>query len=346
MRKTQFALAALALVASTAALADGVKISGIIDVGVGHNTGKGTYVSQGAWSDHSGIVFSGDEDLGAGNKAFFVLDQGFTQNGDAGNGGNGGLFSRQTLVGLSSTSAGSISAGQQLSPFILSNAISNQGVGDFWVNRVIMAGGLNAAAAPTAAAGGSQVGGFFIANSIQYQTPSINGWTATALTSTKTGANDGLLHDAVKDDQYTSFAINGNISGVNLTAASQDRKDAYRSYIVGGSYQFNEQLNLSANYINHKDNGADSVASYAVGAGYKVTPAITLVAQYATNDVSTGNQSLTNIGASYALSKRTAAYVTYVHATNGAIAAIADRGSYATTGTSNNNAVIGMTHSF
>jgi len=36
MKKTQVALAALALVASTAALADGVTVSGSLDAGVAH----------------------------------------------------------------------------------------------------------------------------------------------------------------------------------------------------------------------------------------------------------------------------------------------------------------------
>ena len=51
MKKTQVALAALALVASTASLADGVKVSGQIDVGVGHTTNVGSYMEQGGWAD-------------------------------------------------------------------------------------------------------------------------------------------------------------------------------------------------------------------------------------------------------------------------------------------------------
>ena len=95
MKKTQVALAALALVASTAAMADGVKVSGQMDVGVGHTTGVGSYMDQGAWADNSNITFSGSEDMGSGMKAFFTLAAGFTQNGDPGNGGNGTLFSRE-----------------------------------------------------------------------------------------------------------------------------------------------------------------------------------------------------------------------------------------------------------
>ena len=43
MKKTQVALAALALVASTAALADGVTVYGAVDAAVAHaNNSKGT----------------------------------------------------------------------------------------------------------------------------------------------------------------------------------------------------------------------------------------------------------------------------------------------------------------
>ena len=112
MKKTQVALAALALVASTAALADGVKVSGQMDVGVGHTTGVGSYMDQGAWADNSNITFSGSEDMGNGMKTFFTLAAGFTQNGDPGNGGNGTLFSRESLVGLSGD-FGTVKLGQQ-----------------------------------------------------------------------------------------------------------------------------------------------------------------------------------------------------------------------------------------
>jgi len=45
MKKTQIALAALALVASSAAMAE-VKMSGQIDLGVGHYTGKGSMLTK------------------------------------------------------------------------------------------------------------------------------------------------------------------------------------------------------------------------------------------------------------------------------------------------------------
>ena len=338
MRKTQVALAALALVASTAALAD-VKISGVMDVGVGTYTGKGSYIEQGGWADHSSITISAAEELTNGFAGFVTLEAGFDQNGNAANGGNGNLFSRQALVGLKSEQLGTVSLGQQLSPFILAQALTNQGVGNFWVNRAIMAGGLD-----TAAVAGTN-GGFFLKNSFQYTSPTIAGFTAYGLVSKNSGAASGVITEG-SNDKYSSFAINGAIAGVNLWLANQEAADVgYKSWTLGGSYGLTEELAVSANYINHKNSAGDKIGSYALGASYKVAPVITLVAQYARNDLDAA-QSLTNVGANYAFSKRTSAYVTYVRGTNGAVSSLADRGNYATTGTSNNNTVVGIVHNF
>ena len=63
MKKTQVALAALALVASTATMAE-VKISGVLDFGVGHTTNHGSYMEQGAFSDHSSLIVASGAAIG------------------------------------------------------------------------------------------------------------------------------------------------------------------------------------------------------------------------------------------------------------------------------------------
>ncbi len=348
MRKTQVALAALALVASSAALAGEVTMSGIIDFGVGHYSGsKGSFMEQGAWADHSSITFAGNEDLGGGLKAYFTMEAGFDQNGNVANGGNGNLFSRQSLVGVSSAELGSLSLGQQLSPYILAQALTNQGVGNFWVNRVIMGGGLQNAAR-TIESGGTNAG-FFMKNSVQYTSPNIAGWQAYAMMTTKNGQTGGTVSPIADPDQYYSLAVNGNIAGVNLWLANQDSKDSYRSWTIGASYPVTAELNVSANFINHKDKVNElTTKSWAIGATYKVAPAASLVAQYTRNNLDDA-QSIWNIGGKYDLSKRTAAYITYTRATNGAISTIGDRGNYTNDGSvtdSNSATFVGITHSF
>ncbi|MEO0317376.1 MAG: hypothetical protein RL404_1053, partial [Pseudomonadota bacterium] len=233
MKKTQVALAALALVASTAALAD-VKISGVMDLGVGTYTGKGGYIEQGGWADHSSITINAAEEMTNGYQGFVTLEAGFDQNGNYANGGNGNLFSRQALVGLKSEQLGTVSLGQQLSPFILAQALTNQGVGNFWVNRAIMAGGLESVAVY------GTTGGFFLKNSFQYTTPTVAGFTGYGLVSKNAGAGAGTIVEGT-NDKYTSFAVSGAIAGVNLWVANQDAADAgFKSWTAGGSYGLTE----------------------------------------------------------------------------------------------------------
>jgi len=210
-----------------------------------------------------------------------------------------------------------------------------------------MGGGLNNAACAGQACtlGTFQRGGFFIPNSVQYTTPSIGGWTASVLTTTKNGARDGTMPAATVDaDKYTAYNISGSLAGASLSAGYQKRTNTYSSWIVGGTYGIGD-LTIGANYNSHKDEGADSVSSYLISAAYKVAGNTSLIGGVARNDL-TDAQTLTNVGLKHDLSKATFVYLTYVRATNGAISALSERARYATTGVSNNNTVVGVSHSF
>ena len=351
MKKTQVALAALALVASTATLADGVKVSGQMDFGVGHTTGVGTYMDQGAWADNSNITFSGSEDMGNGMKTFFTLAAGFTQNGDPGNGGNGTLFSRESLVGLSGD-FGTVKLGQQLSPYILSYAISQAGTpGGFWVNNFIMGGGLGNVAVG-AGTGAFQKGGFFIPNAASYTTPSVNGWTATFMTNTANGAKDGAMATTTSDaDKYMAANVIGAVGAINVTAGYQSRGSSYSSTVIGASTSFGD-LTVAGNYNTHSVDSANALtfpmaktSSYLLSAAYKLQETLTLVGGYGANDLAS-DQSMTNVGLKLDLSKRTYTYISYTHATGGAQSSLAQRGNYALTGSNNTTTVIGVAHSF
>ena len=351
MKKTQVALAALALVASTATLADGVKVSGQMDVGVGHTTGVGSYMDQGAWADNSNITFSGSEDMGNGMKTFFTLAAGFTQNGDPGNGGNGTLFSRESLIGLSGD-FGTVKLGQQLSPYILSYAISQAGTpGGFWVNNFIMGGGLGNVAVG-AGSGAFQKGGFFIPNAVSYTTPSVNGWTATFMTNTANGAKDGAMATTTSDaDKYMAANVIGAVGAINVTAGYQSRGSSYSSTVIGASTSFGD-LTVAGNFNTHSVDSANALtfpmaktSSYLLSAAYKLQETLTLVGGYGANDLAS-DQSMTNVGLKLDLSKRTYTYISYTHATGGAQSSLAQRGNYALTGTNNTTTVIGVAHSF
>ena len=116
MRKTQVALAALALVASTAALADGVTVSGNLDAGIARTTTNndadtariGTNFSgAGGFVAGNNINFSGTEDIG-GLKAGFTLGAGIDLgNGSSGNGGSAAAEEEKMAVALLSSSISS-----------------------------------------------------------------------------------------------------------------------------------------------------------------------------------------------------------------------------------------------
>ncbi len=324
MKKTQVALAALALAASAAASATEVKLSGQIDIGAFHsgkdvNGNGGTYMEQGGLLDHSSITLSVTEDLGNGLKAIAVLESGFAGTGYIDNGGNAGLWNRQSFVGLSSDSLGTVGLGKQLSPFILSQALSNFGVGGFWVNRLNVGGdgvGAGGNAGPVALGGtGTNAAGFFIPNAITYTSPSLSGVTVRAMTTTSNGTQGNNLTANDPDtssNRYDAVSVDGNIAGAFVTAAYQRRSGQYNSWTIGAIYPIMPNLSIMANYM-HNNNKVDDVTvnSWAIGGKYTITAGTDLILQYAQNNGDNDTalkKRLTNLTLTHSLSKRTTVY--------------------------------------
>jgi len=120
MNKRITAVAALALTAcSGAALAQSnVAFYGVMDLGISQDrggvAGTSTRVTSGM-ATQSRWGFRGNEDLGSGNSAFFVIEGGI--HADVGNSTqNNTLFGRTSIVGLRNAKLGSISVGLQDTP--------------------------------------------------------------------------------------------------------------------------------------------------------------------------------------------------------------------------------------
>lgn len=118
MRTHRLSLIALGLAAAAAGAhaQSNVTLYGIVDMYM--QVGKGdktmTQLQSGGMSG-SRWGLKGSEDLGGGLKAVFVLESGI--NADTGTSGSGGgLFSRQSYVGLSSATAGNLLFGRQRVP--------------------------------------------------------------------------------------------------------------------------------------------------------------------------------------------------------------------------------------
>jgi hypothetical protein len=272
MRKTQLALAAVALIASSAAMSANVSISGNLDVGIGRTSGNngtgGMYLEQGAYFDNQSLSVNVSEDLGSGLKAHGSLGMGFNANGASDNPGanrnaNGtlatnasimgnGLFNRQSYVGLSGE-FGDIRLGRQLSPFIAAAAGNMHYVGMFGVGRLAMAGDHGVA---SGVAAGSTAGGFFRDDAIQYTTPSISGFTANVMTTMRNSTTNNVY--VIDRGRYSAFSVSGPLGPITVNAAyhsqslTANQANEYTGYAIGGMMQVTEGISISAGYISTK----------------------------------------------------------------------------------------------
>lgn len=116
MKKYMVAAGLFSAVASVAHAQGNVSIYGIVDAGINYTNnvgGKKLTQLQSGYANGSRIGFKGKEDLGSGLSAVFQLENGFLV--DSGRAGQGGrLFGRMAFVGLSSTSAGTLTMGRQV----------------------------------------------------------------------------------------------------------------------------------------------------------------------------------------------------------------------------------------
>ena len=170
MMKSVLALAVLGAISTGAfAQTNNVTIYGILDEGYvwegGNTAGNVSKLSSGVGSG-SRLGFKGTEDLGGGLSALFVLENGFQADTGA-MGQNNTLFGRQAFVGLTSTSAGTVTLGRQYTPeYLVLTAADPFGTG--------FAGDAKNLFAQTGDASTRMT------NSIKYASPNFSGFTAEA----------------------------------------------------------------------------------------------------------------------------------------------------------------------
>jgi hypothetical protein len=311
MKKTQMALAAVALVASSAAMAE-VSISGSYDIGVGSFNSAGAPgtnkigVQEGAVNGGSYFTLAGSDDLG-GMKASFTLQTGFdAASGTMSNGGNipssgtQSVFNRQANVALSG-GFGKITLGNQLNTYIAGAA------GTVLPGSIFGAFDVSAIAAQDAAAGGGNSGGFFTRNAITYSTPDLGG--ASLSVQKQVQGNDPASYDGT--------AASGSISlgDVKASAGYLDRTDR-KSWTIGASAPIGP-LTANLRYTESDPTGAVKASTQVRGGvSYALTSETTLTLQHATNSGSLKGD-LTSIGAIYSLSKATSLYAHYSGASAG-----------------------------
>ena len=305
MKKTQVALAALALVASTAAMAGDVTVYGTVDASV-IKTDQGTSMAGAGNSAGSIIGFKGSEDLGSGLKASFNLETGYTgTNGSLANGGltNGStngttvIFNRAANVGLSNENFG-LTLGTQISPFIAGELNGATGVGGngVFVPALLILNGGNLAATT------SSNGGFFIPDAVSVSA-NFAGVSANAMTRTSVSGAPG--------DTYVAANIGAAVANINLNLAYQDMVNdgtAKKNTVLSANTEL-AGVRVNAAYADNSISGTGN-KGYLVGASMPLAGALSGGLTYVKSDLSTlGNMYSASL--QYNLSKSTYAYLNY-----------------------------------
>jgi GBP family porin len=346
---------AVALISPLAAAQSNVAVYGIVDacmVAADGIAGARTQINSGC-AYGSRLGFRGQEDLGGGMKADFILESGF--NIDTGVLGQGGrLFGRKALLGLSG-GYGHVQIGRDYAPtFYLVRPVDPFRLGLGTASSMI-----STAARPDGVGRND--------NAIVYTSPKLNGFSvkseyalgeATA-TSTTTRDSKGIL---------VSYESGGLLAGAaynTLANASNTAND--RIATIGASYQLGS-IQPAILYQVGKWEGTRSLAAPAVANSFfsrdytsmmlgvtiglgKGSNLIGTYKSYNDKTVRNFDASQVTVGYKYQLSKRTELYTAYTRLTNknnAAYGLVDATTTYAPSGAGTDPSAlyVGVTHNF
>ncbi len=373
MKKSLIALAALAATASFAQ--SSVTLSGNIDAGYQSIDYKGVKVNGVAnnGSSTSTIQLSGSEDLGGGLKANFKLNSDFDVTRNQSNTGStvptaGSWLNSEQKIGLSG-GFGAVDFGVINSLALTAGGTGNNfgtaigsGYRALYNTDVIGANG-------TAGNNGTSPARFD--NTLRYASPVFNGFQlhlSTVTKNTKAGSNNfsttQFNYDFAGVDEAAVTYANGPLN-VAIATQKQKGKDLTQATANARALVDATLNTLAANYAigNFKVFGlyqTSKVDDATYGVDRKLTQAgvdyvmgaVTLKAAYATlknSKITSGDNTsdLLGLGADYALSKRTTAYVRYEKIDDGANAVANPTQLTAVTGdNTRTRTAIGVRHSF
>jgi predicted porin len=316
MKLKLLAAATLAAATGMAHAADSVTIYGLIDLGLTSYSNTATTSKASLVRMDSGIAqgsrigFKGTEDLGGGLNAFFTLETGF--NADDGSLGQGGaIFGRQSFVGLSDKTLGSISLGRQY------DFMANLG-GQYAMGALSPAGsfgwGLHADAAHAAAMNDHIYAGDRTNNSVKYNSAKFSGFSVGAMYGFGEVAGSTVASRTVS--AYTQYDNGPFSSGLAYTDVKNAAgTDSTRMYGLGATYQLGAWKPFGV--LTQVKNTATSAkyTTYELGTVYALTTLWDLSAAY---QVQTRNQGVAGAKAliamaDYKISKRTDLYVGAVY---------------------------------
>ncbi len=348
MKKTQMALAAVALVASTAAMAADVSVSGRIDYGYASDNSSTTSQTglQGGLLAANFFNVGGSEDMGGGLKASFNWSNIIV---------GSGIANAQSWVGVDSDMGG-IKLGKVVDSFWGAGVANfdvtgGQNIGSavspviqFKASNIFQAGAVQA----NANVAGVSIGATYVANS-SGETASMTTVDATA--GCAVGSACYLGHSAAKGDY--SIAATTDLGPVKIGAGSSrlsvSAADTSATTATAQTHWFagvgTTIGGVTANGLYMKLN-TTTVAG--LNGSIPLSDAVTAhAAYYDYSDASTAANggSMTVIGGKYALSKSTSAFGNYQTVSGGAAAMVGQPGG--TSGlTARSIFILGVAHSF
>ena len=366
MKKSLISLAVLALAANAAMAQSSVTIYGVVDAGIvsehGGKAGAVNKVGSGIGS-YSRLGFKGNEDLGNGLSAVFVLEAGFKVD-DGTQDVSGSLFNRQAYAGLVSKDFGAVTLGRQYTPFYQTIVTVADPFGAGYAgtakNLLPVAGSLTRTS-----------------NTVMYVTPSFAGVTvegayaAGEKADSNSAATQWGLATQYKNGPLTARLAYNNrdnrADGTGFTAANAV-PDHGRNTILAANYDF-QVVKVFASFGDNKGNGSSpyNVAAayvngtvarpapvgstdsrdYLIGAQIPMGNGTIMTSVIHKDDRNTVNRDANQyaIGYSYKLSPRTSAYAAYakIDNKNGAGYTV---GNNADAGTGSSAYNLGLRHAF
>lgn len=349
MKKSLLALAVLGAFAGAASAQSSVTIYGIVDTGFtsidnggAKNTAKDRINGISSGNDGaSRFGFKGAEDLGNGLKAEFTLEQGFDS--DTGGAKTGTAFSRLSFVGLDG-GFGKVRLGRQntqvkdmlgqVDPFGASGIansvdfINGGGLDQRNPNQIVWLSNNYSGFSGGAAYQFGETAGSTSANS---------GWSA------RLGYANGPLN------------VQFGYQNANFTDATRTVNADQKNALLGATYDFGG-FKLHGIYGEKKtENGYlgaaadDKIRSYLIGATVPFG-ANKIRAEYVRNNdrnVDNADSNLWALSYTYAMSKRTELYATYVRTGNDNLSALGVGGpGEGTLGENSNGVALGIQHKF
>ena len=364
MQKKVIALAVAGLVSGAAFAQSNVTIYGVVDAAYVNSSGdringKGSANFGGIESGKlsgSRIGFKGEEALGNGLKAVFVLEYGLSIDDNTGI-----AAARQQFVGLGSNTLGQVALGRQYAPGY-SASIRADAFGASTAGSGV--GYLQAAAGNTIVGGGAAR----INNSVTYTSPKISGFTASANYGFGENATDTVSNGvSVGNNGFFGAGLNYGNGPLNVDAVYQTRQGStaalagrtatqenVNEWFVGASYDF-KIVKLFASYQDQNDKNGTSATEasnkiWNIGATVPVFSNGKVHIQYA--DLSwdrsgAGDSDAWSLGYTHKMSKRTTLYTSYTQVDNDSGAPVAAGfSSTRAVGEKNNTFAAGVRHTF